>query len=93
MTKFLVMKKDASAFASSEGTFPVVKGVVEMPAGPLAADLLAEGIIKPMPEKAAPVVKEAPEPVVVPEVQPAPVEDAPAPVAPKTSRKRTPQKK
>ena len=50
MTKFLVTKKDASAFASGEGTFPVVKGVVEMPPTLwLTLELLTDGTIKPMP--------------------------------------------
>ena len=51
MAKYLVMKKNASAFASGEGSFLVVDGQVELPEGALAADLLAEGIIKPMPVK------------------------------------------
>jgi hypothetical protein len=71
MPKFLVMKKDASSFGSSdEGSFPVVKDVVEMPLGELAAGLLAEGVIKPMPEKEV-YVRPAPEPE-APQGKPAP---------------------
>lgn len=51
MTKFLVTKEAASAFASGEGTFPVAPDrTVELPDGPLAAELLGDGIIKPMSE-------------------------------------------
>jgi hypothetical protein len=73
MTKFLVTKKDASAFASGEGTFPVVNGVVDMPADSwLTLELLTDGTIKPMPVKEAKAVDEkevvpAAPPVKVPE--------------------------
>jgi hypothetical protein len=66
MTKFLVTKKDASAFASGEGTFPVVDGVVDMPADLwLTMELLTDGTLRPMPvvEETKAVDESVPAPV------------------------------
>jgi hypothetical protein len=63
MPKFIVLKKDATAFGSSdEGSFKVTDGFVELPLGALAADLLAEGVIKPAPEEVEPAQDEPEKP-------------------------------
>jgi hypothetical protein len=72
MTKYLVTKKGASAFASAEGTFPVAPdGTVELPDnGQLVCELAAEGVIVAIPaveevktdESAPETVEEDPSP-------------------------------
>lgn len=82
MTKFLVNKKDAAAFANADGTYPVVKGVVEIPLGPFAAELLKDGEIRFFPES-APISPYPVAPPAAPPVEEPPVieivEEAPKP--------------
>lgn len=89
MSKYTVKNHNASAFASSEGTFQVVKGMVELPDGPLALDLLSEGVIAPVLKavEPAPATKPADESIPGPK-PPEPVK-AKAPV----SVKKAPGKK
>jgi hypothetical protein len=64
MTKFRVTRKDAGAWSSVEGTFPVANGIIDLPASSkLAFELLAAGEILPMPpgQPAAPVEETKPE--------------------------------
>ena len=60
MAKYLVKDKNISAIADGTGAHPVVKGVIELPDGSLALDLLSEGVITPV--KAEPVEVAEPKP-------------------------------